>query len=130
MLDGAHALVQGRAALQYQRAVAMAGQQQGGKKPGRAKPHHDGAVHQRCAARGKAVLRGGGKADAGRIGQSGLLPFIGQGHGDRVYQHGLAAPCVHRKPCYAAMGSLRRAQVQDAQRLGGSLGIGVVQGQR
>ena len=128
--NGAHTLVQCGTALQNQRAVAAACQKQGGKQPGGTQPDHDRAVHQRCAARGKAVLGRSGKADAGNPGKGSLLPFIRQGHRDGIYQHGLAAAGIDRKPGYPAMGSLRTVQPQKAQRLGDSLGIGVTQGER
>ena len=128
--NGAHALIQRGTALQNQRAVAAACQKQGGKQPGGTQPDHDRAMHQRCAARGKVVLGCGGKADAGNPGKGSLLPFIRQGHRDGIYQHGLAAAGIHRKPGYPAAGSLRAVQPQKAQRLGDSLGIGVTQGER
>ncbi len=112
--DGRRPLGQGRAPLQHQRAVTLAGQQQRGEKPGRAQPHHHRAVGQRRLSPGEGEFRPAGETDTGRgPGQSRFLTLVVECDGDGIHQHGFAVAGVHRKAGHAAPRSAGRRQAQQ-----------------
>ena len=131
MADRADTLIKGGAALQHQRAVAAAGQQQRSKEACRAKAHDHRAVCQRHLAPGKVKGRRLCETDTGRgPGQRRFLTLVLECDCDGVDKHRRAAPGVHAKLCHTAVRRLAGGHAENGQSLGRRLGVRVGAGQR